>query len=133
MRIFLVGYRRRIPNWVKGVKSLHRLISSFELRGTNVWVRLWAPDRLSKTDLLLLAIPTDTGNLGNDFILTKHYATSRPTSWILQEMDVRSLANNVAIISKHHKGDSGERSVLAGKVSRSSYRPIKGVAGKSSN
>ena len=37
---------------------------------------------------------------------------------MLQEIAAHSLTNNIAIISEHQKGDSGEWSILADKVSR---------------
>ena len=41
-------------------------------------------------------------------------------------MDVHSLTNNVAIISKRSKWESGKWSISADNVSRHSYQPIKG-------
>ena len=46
-------------------------------------------------------------------------------------MDVHNLTNNFAITSKHDKGDSGKRAILAGNVSRNSYRRLKARWGKS--
>ena len=77
-----------------------------------------APNRLKNTDLQWLEIPTTTDNLGNDFILKKKYTSKRPTSWMLQEIAIHSLTNNTTIISNHKKGDSGEWSIFADKVSR---------------
>ena len=77
-----------------------------------------APSRVKNTDLQWLEIPTTTDNLGNDFILKKKYASERPTAWILQEIAARSMTNNTTIISKRQKGDSGEWSIFADKVSR---------------
>ena len=37
---------------------------------------------------------------------------------MLQEIGIHSLANNVTIIPNRKKGDSGEWSILAGKISR---------------
>ena len=37
---------------------------------------------------------------------------------MLQELAAHSLANNISIISKHQKGDSGEWSISADKISR---------------
>ena len=102
-----------IPPWIKALKSPRR-ISFFELLGAYIGVRLWAPKRLGKQDLLWIAIPIVTGNLGNDFILRKHYAKTRPTSWMLQELAVHSLTTNTAIISKHMEGDSANWSIWAG-------------------
>ena len=59
----------------------------------------------------------------------KHYATSRPPSWMLQETAVHNLTNKVAIISNQDKGGSGKRSILSGNVSRNSYQPFKGEVG----
>ena len=54
----------------------------------------------------------------NRFYLKEKYTSKRPTSWMLQEIAARSLTNNIEIISEHQKGDSGERSIFADKVSR---------------
>ena len=85
----------QIPHWLKGVKSLHRLIIPFGLLGTYVRVGLCAPDRLCNTDIPRLAIPIVTANLGNGCILRKHYADSRPASWMLQDVDARNLTKNI--------------------------------------
>ena len=37
---------------------------------------------------------------------------------MLQELAAHSLTNNIAVISKHQKGDSEEWSIWAGKISR---------------
>ena len=59
-----------------------------------------------------------------DFILKKQYATSRPTSWALRELDGHNLTSNVAVISKRSIGDSGGGggSILADKISRESKK-----------
>ena len=60
-----------------------------------------------------------------DFVLKENYATSRPTSWTLQELAARNLTRNASIISKRWKVDSGEWSIWSGKISRKSSRPEK--------
>ena len=55
------------------------------------------------TDLQWLEIPTATDNLGSDFVLKKKYTSKRPTSWMLQEIAIRILTNNTAIISNRNK------------------------------
>ena len=35
-------------------------------------VRLWTPSRLCNNDLLWIAIPIATDNIGNDIVLRKH-------------------------------------------------------------
>ena len=77
-----------------------------------------APRRLGSNDLTRLEIPIAADNLGSDFILRKQYTSSRPSSWMLQELAAHSLTTNTAIISKHMKGDSWKRSICAGKLSR---------------
>ena len=47
-----------------------------------------------------------------------------PTSWMLQELAVHSLATNTTIVSKHTKGDSGKRSIWADKLSRNVYTQV---------
>ena len=69
-------------------------------------------------DFVWIEIPVATDNRRNDYIPRKHYATSRPTSWILQEMDGRNLTNNIAVISKHYRWGSGTCPLMAGKISR---------------
>ena len=112
--------------WLKWLKSPLRLISFFELLGTYVGVRLWGPSRIGNQDLTWLGIPMVTDNLGNDFILRKHYTSTRPTSWALQELEVHSLTTNTAIISKHMAGDSAKWPIWAGKLSRNVYPQIFG-------
>ena len=41
---------------------------------------------LINNDLVWLAIPISTDNLGNEFALRNHYATAMPASWMLQEL-----------------------------------------------
>ena len=94
------------------------IISFFELLATYVVIGLWAPNRLENKDLSRLAIPIATDNIGGDFILGKMYAPERPTSWMLQELAAHNLTTNIAIISKRQKGNSGEWSILADKLSR---------------
>ena len=81
-------------------------------------VRLWSPKRANGNDLARVGIPVLTDNQGNGYILRKHYTTSRPTSRILQEMEVRNLANDIAAIPTRRRGDSGKRSLMSGKTSR---------------
>ena len=108
----------KTPSFLKWVKGLHRLISSFGLLGNYAAARLWAPGRLCNTDRTWLGIPIVADNQRNYFILKKHYATSRPSDWVLKEMAVRNLTNNVTITSKRYKGDSGTRSAPSEKVGR---------------
>ena len=49
-----------------------------------------------------------------------------PSSWALQELAVRSLTTNTAIISKHMKGDSGKWSIWAGELSRNVSTQVDG-------
>ena len=49
---------------LKGLNSPRRLISFFELLGTYIAVRLWTPSRHGNKDLICLASPIVTGNLG---------------------------------------------------------------------
>ena len=101
----------RILHWLKGLKSPNRLVSFFELLRTYVGIRLWAPSQLGNNDLTWLEIPIVADNLGNDFIIRELYTSSTPTSWMLQEMAVRCLTTNTAIVSKHMKGGSGKWSI----------------------
>ena len=94
----------QIAHWLKGAKPPRRIISFFELLGRYIGVRLWAPNSLCNKVLLWIAIPIVTDNLGNDFILRKHYTTTRPTSWMLQELAAHSLTTNTTIVAKHMKG-----------------------------
>lgn len=55
-----MGTDDAIAHWVKGVKSLHRLISFLELLCTYVGICLWTADRLCNTDLMRSAIPIAT-------------------------------------------------------------------------
>ena len=68
-RILLARSERKIPHWLKGKESPHRLISFFELLGAYVGIRLWAPSRLGNQDLTWLAIPIGADNLGGRFHL----------------------------------------------------------------
>ena len=52
------------------------------------------------------------------FRIKEKYTSKRPTSWMLQEIAIRSLTNNTTIISNRQKGDSGKWSIFADKVSR---------------
>ena len=108
------------------MKSPRRLLSFFELLGTYVGIRLWAPSRLGGQDLTWLEITIPTDNLGDDFILRKHYTSTKPTSWMLQEFEVHSLTKNTAIISKRMEGDPAKWSIWAGKLSRNVYPQIDG-------
>ena len=92
-----------------------------------------APKPVKNTDLQWLEIPTTADNLGNDFTLKKKYTSKRPTSWILQEIAAHSLTNNTTVISKHQKGDSGEWSILADKVSRNIPLKIDNVLRRTPN
>ena len=103
----LAGNLRETHPLLKGITPARSLISFFELSGAYIGVRLWTPERLRKKDLLWLATPRAADYLGVDFPIGKHYATSRPTSWMLQEMAPHNLTNNAAIISKHSKGVLG--------------------------
>ena len=49
-------------------------------------------------DTVGIEIRAVTYNQGSGYIMRKHYATSRHKSWILQEMDVRNMTNNIALI-----------------------------------
>ena len=123
--ILLDRGERKIPHWLKGLKSPRSLISFFELLGTYVGIKLWTPSRIGNQDLTWLEIPIAAVNLGNDFILRKHYNT-RQTSWTLQELASHSLTTNTAIISKRMKGDSSGWSILAGEISRNVFPQIDG-------
>ena len=61
------------------------------------------------------------------FLSWKLYAESRPTPWMLQELDVRNLTSNVTKNQKRPKGGSGGRSILSDRVGRSSILPVKGA------
>ena len=125
-RIFLARSKRKPPPWITGLDSPHRLISFFELLGAYIGVRLWTPSLLCNNDLVWSAIPIVTDNIGDDFILRKHYAADSPASWMLRELAPHSLTNNTTIVSKHTKGDSGKLDIWADKISRNSYIPIDG-------
>ena len=116
--IFLAGSERKNIPLVKGIEAPRRLVSFFELLGTCVGIRLWAPSRLGNNDLARLGIPIGADNLGNDFTIRKLYTSSMPTSWMLQELAVHSPATNTDIVSKRTKGDSGKWSIWAVKLIR---------------
>ena len=118
--------KRKIAPMLKRLNSPRRLISFFELLGAYIGVRLWTPGRQGNKDLIWLAIPTVTDNLGNDFMLSKHYTTERPTSWMLQESAAHSLAANTTIVAKHMKGDSAKWSIWE-EISIDSCRQIYGI------
>ena len=87
---------------------MRRRISFFELLGEYAGVRLRSPIRSCNTDRIWLEMPTRTGSQGNDYILKKNYKTSRPTSWMLQELAVHNLANNITLMSKRCKAAAGK-------------------------
>ena len=86
---------------------MRRLISFFELLGAYAGVRLCPPSRPRNTDLIWPEIPTVADNQRRDYIPKKNYATSRPAAWMLLELAVHNLTNNITLMSKHCKGDSG--------------------------
>ena len=54
----------KMPPWLEGLKSAHRLISFFELLATYIGIRLRAPSRIDNKDLSWIEIPIVTDNLG---------------------------------------------------------------------
>ena len=70
-------------------------------------VRLWAPGWGNNRDLVWIEIPGFADKQGIYYILRKHYTTTRPASWISQEMAVRHLAKNTTVISRHIRGVQG--------------------------
>ena len=99
--VFSIEIDVKIHPWLKGVESLYRLISFFSLLGTYVGIRLRETVRSCKKDLIWPEIPIVTGDQGDDYIIKKNYTTSRPTSWVFQELDVHNLATNLTAISRH--------------------------------
>ena len=110
-----------ISHWLTGPKSPHRLISCFELLGTYVGIRLSTPGRLGNNDLTWLEIPIAAHNLGNDFILRGLYKSSRPTSWMLQELAAHSLTTNNRNYLETHEKRFREVVYLVGKIKQKRF------------
>ena len=128
VEFFSLEANEKIRSWLKGVKSPRILIGCFAILWAYIEIRLWAPNRLGNQDLTRLAIPTVAENLGGDYILRKHYTSTRQTSWALQEFAAHSLTDNTTIISKRTKGDSRKWSIWLVGVSGNVYTQIDGVA-----
>ena len=89
---------------LKGVGGKRRLVSFSERRETFGGIRRWPPLRGATRDLGWVGIPVVTYNYGSGYIITKRYASKKPTSWILQEMNVHNRTRNIAIASRRGKG-----------------------------
>ena len=80
-------------------------------------MRLWSPGRGVNRDLGWLEIPIVTDNDGRIYY-EKHCPSTRPTSWMLQELVAHKLARNITSVSKHAKGDSGMWALLGDAIDR---------------
>ena len=104
--VFPIDDNDKIFALLKGVDSLRRLIGFFELLGTYVGIRLWAPFRSCNKDLIWTGIPISTDDQCGDYILKKKYTSDRPTSSRLRELAVHNLTNNLTVMSSRCAVDS---------------------------
>ena len=126
--VFPIEINDKIQTRKKRVEAMRRIISFSDFLGTYAGARLWAPGRSCNTDLIWLEIPIVTDYQGNNYISEKNYTTYRPNSRMSQELAAHNQTNNIAIISRHCKEDSGLWSLFPYKTSRDP-RSILGWAG----
>ena len=108
---------KRISPWLEGLKGPRRMVNFFELLSAYIGLRLWSPKRLKHG--FTTARNTDENRQSTKrFHIKDKYTSKRPTSWMLQEIDIRSLTNSTSIISNRKKGGSGKWPIFSDRVSR---------------
>ena len=105
--------------WLKQIDEPHKVIAFMELLATTIATDLWCRPHTTNESQVDFAFPSlSTDNLGNVYILQKFYTNKPPIVFLLHAFAKLCLKRKIRPIVSHLKGDSGELTDLADKLSR---------------
>ena len=128
---FLLNNQREVINWfacevtvddfpwLRHIDEPHKVIAFMELLATTIATDLWCRTNTIDEALVEFAFPSlPTDNLGNVFILQKFYTNKPPIVFLLHAFAILCLKRKIKPIVSHLKGDAGNFTELADKLSR---------------
>ena len=126
-RIFLARGKDKNPPMVGRAKVSSKADKFLRTSSNLRWSKILGSKSSKQQRSILAGNPNSHRQPCGRLQLGEMYTYTGPTSWALQELAFRILTTNTTIISKRQKGDSGERSLWADKLSRNLSTQFKGA------